>query len=81
VPKITEIIPANERCEFCGKRGILLCDFPMGNVVTSLDFKRVSITCDKRICHDCATHVAFDVDYCPNCMERVKTLKPGGFTQ
>lgn len=75
--EISEIIPINERCEFCGKKGELLCDFPTGNIITSIDFKRMATTCDKRICSDCATHIVFDVDFCPRCMEHVKTLKPG----
>lgn len=31
------------------------------------------ITCDRPICEICATRVAADVDYCPTCMERIRS--------
>ena len=32
-----------------------------------------TITCDRRICDHCATQVAAGIDYCPKCMERIRT--------
>ena len=30
------------------------------------------ITCDRPICENCATQVAAGIDYCPECMNRIK---------
>lgn len=73
-----DIIPADERCQFCKrKKATLLCDFPEDEIVTSLDFKPIRLTCDCKICEDCATHIAENTDFCPKCMDFVRNLKTG----
>lgn len=32
-----------------------------------------TITCDRPICKECATQVAADIDFCPDCMEHIRT--------
>lgn len=32
-----------------------------------------TITCDRPICERCATRITADIDFCPDCMERIKT--------
>ena len=36
-----------------------------------------TITCDRLICDECATRIAHEIDYCPDCIERIKTTKKG----
>ena len=46
------------RCTFCNTGWVdKLCDFPVGPS---------GKTCDKGMCHRCATAIAPEVDYCPN---------------
>ena len=73
-----DILLADVRCQFCKRKlGTLLCDFPVTTIINSLDFKPQKITCDKLICEDCATHIANEIDFCPNCMEKLRNMKPG----
>lgn len=65
-----------ERCEFCGKESTLLCDMPSMLVVRSTDFVRRVLTCDKKLCRECATRVR-GFDYCPDCVARIKMAKKG----
>lgn len=32
------------------------------------------ITCDRPICEICATRIAAGVDFCPTCMEKIRTI-------
>lgn len=74
--KIAKIIPADERCVFCKKReATLLCDVPVMTVSShfrDIGFKHHIITCDKRLCEECTIKV-FGFDYCPDCMQKIKT--------
>lgn len=61
-----EIVHYKERCWFCRKRkATLLCDFVVGWVVTSKDFRKTSQTCDRQMCEKCATHLGGDTHFCP----------------
>jgi len=44
------------RCSSCGADASLLCDYPV---------KAKSGTCDRPLCHRCATVVGADKHYCP----------------
>jgi hypothetical protein len=82
--KVREIIPKEERCDFCKKRkAIKLCDFPIYygkrlcfRGVTEEDRKNWSNhgTCDKKICEVCATNIDTEVDFCPKCIEKLKKV-------
>ena len=71
-----KFIPEEDRCEFCGKESTLLCDMPRMTVVTSVDFTRRVLTCDKRICRECTTRVR-EFDFCPDCVNAVKSTQKG----
>lgn len=30
------------------------------------------ITCDKTMCDKCATRIAADIDFCPDCLRKIK---------
>ena len=64
-------------CLFCKKReATLLCDMPHSTIVTHArgsGFESRIITCDRRICTECATRVN-GFDFCPEC---IKKIKPG----
>jgi hypothetical protein len=69
------------KCEFCGKESELLCDFPKSSVVSHVHRQGFSIhhiTCDNHMCQDCATSIATEIDYCPDCMEHLRGLKKNG---
>ena len=74
--EVTRIIPKKERCAFCHREATLLCDMPVAEVCTSIDFKSYVQTCDKNLCEKCTTRVgAFD--FCPDCVRKIKTAKKG----
>lgn len=78
--KDPDIIPADERCRFCKcKRATKLCDYPVGYWVSPhMVIKHGKIiTCDRQMCDDCATNLGYEMDFCPKCMEEVKSLKKG----
>lgn len=61
-----DIVPHEERCEFCRKQAYTkLCDWKDGYVWNSIDFKKRANTCDRRICDDCAVNLAKEFDLCP----------------
>lgn len=75
---VYKVVPAEDVCIFCKKKEhSLLCDFPTGVITTTYDFKPTRTTCSRPMCVDCATHIDDDTDFCPRCMEYVKTLKKG----
>ncbi len=43
-----------------------------------VDFNKVemshTITCDRPICDNCSTRVSDGIDYCPECLRRIKTI-------
>lgn len=60
-------------CQFCKKNEAGgLCDFPTGTIKTTIDFKIHRTTCDKLMCIDCATVIANDTEFCPDCMNSYK---------
>lgn len=75
--KDVDIIPADERCEFCKrKRATKLCDFPIGIWASPhmvIKHGRV-ITCDNKMCDDCATNIGPEMDFCPKCAADVKKI-------
>lgn len=74
--EVTRIIPKKERCAFCHREATLLCDMPVAEVCTSIDFKSYVQTCDKNLCEKCTTRVgAFD--FCTDCVRKIKTAKKG----
>lgn len=42
------------------------------NAWVKVEMQKV-VTCNRPICEECATKVAAGVDFCPTCMERIKT--------
>jgi len=74
-----DIIPESKGgCPFCKRNmATLLCDCPAGVVISSADFKAHRLTCDKPICEKCATHIASDTDFCPDCIKRIQRLADG----
>ena len=73
---VAKFIPKEDRCQFCGKEATLLCDMPSMTVVTSVDFVRRVLTCDKRICPECTTRVK-EFDFCPDCVKQIRLSKKG----
>lgn len=74
--KVIKIIPPKERCNFCNKQAEFLCYMPIGTTMSTIDFKKKTITCDKKMCANCATRVgAFD--FCPSCVNKIKSTKKG----
>lgn len=74
--EVTRIIPKKERCEFCHRKATLLCDMPVAEVCTSIDFKSYVRTCDKNLCEKCTTRVGV-FDFCPACIKKIKSAKKG----
>lgn len=61
-----DIVPFKERCWFCRKRkATKLCDFVVGYLFTSIDFKKSTQTCDRQICDECATELGDEFHFCP----------------
>jgi hypothetical protein len=66
--KIVEYIPKNQLCEVCHKKkASVLCDYTIGEVWNTLSGipAKTRLTCDKFICRNCATRIAYDTDVCP----------------
>ncbi|MGG3873205.1 hypothetical protein [Brevibacillus laterosporus] len=61
-------------CEVCNKREhTILCDYATGTgVVTSVDFKELTETCDKKLCRECAVSLWANCAVCPDHAEQVK---------
>lgn len=74
--RLKKIIPKAERCDFCNNKATLLCDMPVNEICTSIDFKSYVITCDKKICKNCTTRVN-EFDYCPDCVRKIETARKG----
>jgi hypothetical protein len=74
-----DIIPIDERCNFCRKRATKLCDYPVGHWVSPHMIAKVGkiITCSRQICDDCATNLGYETDFCPKCMDLIRELKAG----
>lgn len=62
-------------CQACRKRGhTKLCDFATGSgIVTSRNFSELTITCDKKLCDECAVNIWKECDICPDHAEEVKS--------
>lgn len=74
--KVGRIIPKKQRCEFCHREATLLCDMPVGEVISSVDLQPRVQTCDENLCEYCATRIgAFD--FCPDCVMKIKTARKG----
>lgn len=74
-------------CPFCGKRAATrLCDAPIRRLhwighpprylsrggATPWEYPmHETITCDKPICEKCSTQIGADIDYCPDCIQRI----------
>ena len=61
----------NEEVEFCEvckvHESTKLCDFASGNgIVTTVNFRELTETCDKKLCTDCAVNVWANCDLCPD---------------
>lgn len=73
---VTRMIPQKERCAFCGRKAVFLCDMPEAEIWTSADFRRYVKTCDKNLCERCTARVG-PFDYCPDCVAKIKAAKKG----
>ena len=61
-----ELVHYLERCMICRKRkATKLCDFVVGEVWNSIDFKTAPMTCDKGMCDRCAVYLGGDTHFCP----------------
>ena len=79
VDKITKIIPAGERCDFCKRReATLLCDVPVMKTIRygREEIESYTVTCDRKLCEYCTTRV-HGFDYCPDCIRKIKTARKG----
>lgn len=78
--KVVEFIQEDDLCQFCRKRkATLLCDMPHSTIVRHArgsGFERYTMTCDKKICTECATRVN-GFDFCPECIKKIKTAQKG----
>ncbi|MBP2635026.1 MAG: hypothetical protein H6Q72_933 [Firmicutes bacterium] len=73
-----DIIPLDERCDFCRRKpATKLCDYPVGERASPHMVIKYGkrITCDAKMCDDCATSLGYEMDFCPKCMEELKNLK------
>ncbi|QDX95439.1 hypothetical protein EEL32_11355 [Brevibacillus laterosporus] len=61
-------------CEVCNKREhTRLCDYATGTgVVTSVNFQELTITCDKKMCKECAVSLWANCEVCPDHAVQVK---------
>lgn len=71
-----DIIPLEKRCEFCLRNeATLLCD------VTRMKYaghppkgeSSLFMTCDNRMCKECATNFYY-MDFCPKCSKELKKI-------
>lgn len=72
-------IPPQERCTFCKdlrKKAEFLCDMPIGTTANTIDFKKRTLTCDKKLCRKCTTQVN-GFDFCPDCVKAIKMKTKG----
>lgn len=80
--KVMKFIPTvslKERCSVCGSLKIkaeFLCDMPIGTTVNTIDFKKRTLTCDKKLCRNCTTQVN-GFDFCPDCIKKIKLQTRG----
>jgi RNA polymerase subunit RPABC4/transcription elongation factor Spt4 len=63
-----------ELCEVCGEREFTqLCDYASGTgIITSVDFRELTETCDKKLCRQCSTSLWENCEICPEHTEEVK---------
>ncbi len=63
-----------ELCEVCGKKPhSKLCDYEVGTgIVTSIGFKEITKTCDKKLCKGCSVEIWGNCDICPEHAEELK---------
>ena len=69
-----------ELCKVCHKRkATRQCDCPKGHIQDvghSLNGgapREWIITCDRLMCDECAVHIVGDIDFCPMCVQLIKT--------
>ena len=82
--EVIKIIPEDKRCDFCKKReAVKLCDFPVyyGKRLCFKGMTEEEIrdwsnhgTCDKKICEKCSTKIDIEIDFCPDCIEKLKKV-------
>lgn len=55
-------------CEVCKKNNYSqLCDYATGSgIVTSIDFRELTSTCDKKLCRKCAIALWANCEVCPD---------------
>lgn len=69
--------PATKLCDMPVRRHSYLGHPPrkIGKYGNFPDYKismQWTATCDRQICDKCATSVGGDIDFCPDCMERIR---------
>ena len=72
-------VPLAERCSICRdlhKKAEFLCDMPIGITANTIDFKKRTLTCDKKLCRKCTTQVN-GFDFCPDCVKQIKLTHKG----
>lgn len=80
--KVVQFIPAvpiEQRCSVCGNlraKAEFLCDMPIGITANTIDFKKRTLTCDKKLCRKCTTQVN-GFDFCPDCIKKIKLTTKG----
>ena len=78
--EVIKHIPKDELCQFCKKRkATLLCDMPHSTITRHArgrGFESYTMTCDKKICTRCTTHIN-GFDFCPDCVRKIKATSKG----
>lgn len=70
-----DILSYEIRCKFCKrKEATKLCDYPVGEWTSPHMIIKYGkrITCDNQMCDECAVNLGYEMDFCPDCMERLK---------
>ena len=73
-------------CEHCRKReATKLCDFPLSRIEWVGHPPKINgeyigpmaktLTCDRKICDQCATSSESGIDFCPACVEKMIWIK------
>jgi ferredoxin len=66
-----------DKCEICNKNEAnLLCDMPTTSIVRTkgrnAGLESITLTCDKKICHECAVEIHKGIHFCKECADDLR---------